>query len=46
MIRVRIRPVWRFQGKAERDFDFADWVDPRPLAAAHKLRAERRQQGR
>ncbi len=23
MIRVRIRPVWRFQGKAERDFDFA-----------------------
>lgn len=37
--------MW-LHGFQERDFDFADWVDPRPLAAAHKLRAERRQQGR
>ncbi|WP_447594274.1 ABC transporter substrate-binding protein [Aquipseudomonas campi] len=37
--------LWLF-GFLERDFDFADWVDPRPLEAALKLRAERRQQGR
>lgn len=37
--------MW-LHGFQERDFDFEGWVDPRPLEAAHKLRAERRKQGR
>ena|SRR5690606_4911339 len=37
--------LWLY-GFIEQDFDFKDWVDPRPLEAAWQLRAERRQQGR
>lgn len=37
--------MW-LHGFQEHDFDLADWVDPRPLAAARQLRAERRKQGR
>ena len=29
-------------GFLERDFDLADWVDHRPLQAAHELLAQRR----
>jgi len=29
-------------GFLEADFDIADWVDPRPLQAAHELLAQRR----
>ncbi len=37
--------AWLF-GFQEHDIDIAEWVDPRPLEAALKLREERRRQGR
>lgn len=37
--------LWLY-GFLEHDFDFKDWVDPRPLEAALELRAQRRQLGR
>jgi ABC-type nitrate/sulfonate/bicarbonate transport system substrate-binding protein len=37
--------LW-LHGFLEHDFDFAQWVDPRPLAAAHELRAQRRRENR
>ncbi len=36
--------LWLY-GFLERDFDFAAWVDPRPLDAALELRRQRLQQG-
>jgi ABC-type nitrate/sulfonate/bicarbonate transport system substrate-binding protein len=45
LFEIQKKNLWLF-GFLERDFDFADWVDPRPLQAAHALRAERRKQGR
>lgn len=37
--------LWLY-GFLERDFDFSQWVDPRPLEAALALRAQRQQQDR
>lgn len=39
------KSLW-LHGFLERDFDLAQWVDPRPLQAAHALRAERRKLGK
>lgn len=38
------KQLW-LHGFLEHDFDFADWIDPRPLEAARALRAERRKLG-
>jgi len=37
--------LW-LHGFSEHDFDLADWIDPRPLAAAYELRAQRKAAGR
>lgn len=36
--------LW-LHGFLEHDFDLSDWIDPRPLQAAHALRAERKKTG-
>jgi ABC-type nitrate/sulfonate/bicarbonate transport system substrate-binding protein len=39
------KSLW-LHGFLEHDFDFKDWIDERPLAAAYKLLAEWKQQGK
>lgn len=39
------KSLW-LHGFIENDFDFADWVDHRPLAAAHELLAKWRSEGK
>lgn len=39
------KSLW-LHGFIENDFDFADWVDHRPLAAAHKLLQQWREEGK